>query len=138
MYSTVFIRRCLMKTISCGKDKVLFVCISKSYERLGTKGRENLFECTRKYWELDKQREERADYVAGVYKGVVEAIYKNSSWQQVGNMKDIKNDPDVAWQCLALLAFGALFAPVFQLNIFEPRKMIHIVCYKDCIICYRK
>ncbi|MBD5427744.1 MAG: hypothetical protein HDR39_00180 [Treponema sp.] len=84
-----------METIDCGKDKVLFVCISKSYKRLGTEGRENLFECTRKYWKLDKQRAERADYVAGVYKGVVEAIYKNSSWQQVGNMKEIRNDPEV-------------------------------------------
>lgn len=84
-----------METIDCGKDKVLFVCISESYKRLGTEGRENLFECTRKYWMLDKQKAERADYVAGVCKGIVEAIYKNSSWRQVGNMKEIRNDPEV-------------------------------------------
>lgn len=84
-----------METIDCGTDKVLFVCISESCKRLGTEGRENLFECTRKYWALEKERAERADYVVGVRKGVVEAIYKNSSWQQVGNIKEIRNDPEV-------------------------------------------
>ncbi|MBB5218724.1 hypothetical protein HNP77_001093 [Treponema rectale] len=44
-------------------EKVMFVCINKSFEKFSNgiivKGRESLYECTRKYWPVNISRANR-------------------------------------------------------------------------------
>ncbi len=68
------------------KNKIIFVSLNISYPAFwkGT-GRENLYECTRKYWRVNKKKACEADYIAGVYKGDIVSIYKikKDSWNLV-------------------------------------------------------
>ena len=83
------------------EPKIIFVSINKSYGLLSkgkiVKGRETLYECVRKYWYLNSTKKAKeADYIAGVFHGVVQGIYKNSqNWKLVKDMKELHDDDEV-------------------------------------------
>ena len=81
-------------------EKIVFVCINKSYERLSRgiiiKGRENLYQCTRKYWPIDIVKANNSEYVAGVYKGIVKTLFKKTDiWKPVRSFKDFLDDDEI-------------------------------------------
>ena len=77
--------------------KIVYVCITKSHDSMGyIKGRENVYECTRKYWKLDPLKANRADYVAGVSHGVIKGIFKNTSgWKSCRSFLEFYDDAEV-------------------------------------------
>ena len=79
--------------------KIMYVCINRSVENIGkVKGRENIFQCIRKYWkmsETDFEKAKEADYVAGVVDGLIYEICKPHNWDLVMNFPDMKDDDEV-------------------------------------------
>lgn len=67
--------------------KLLLVSLNRSYDQNKAEGvykRTDLYECTRKYWYLNKQRADKADYILGIYKGIVKAVIKpTTEWVPV-------------------------------------------------------
>lgn len=71
-------------------DKVLCVRIDKTFNNKDVElleRRENIYECTRKYWRVDKKRAEKADYVMGIANGIVRAVYISPKWTPTVNPK---------------------------------------------------
>ena len=70
-----------------GNDRLLLVNLSKSYPDEIQKDelykRENDYEKVRKYWKVNIKRAKLADYVLGVYKGKVVAVFAPSDWIEV-------------------------------------------------------
>lgn len=68
-------------------DKVILLDISKSYfADKDTKSlfqRENVYECTRKYWCVDINKVRQVDYALGVAHGKVVAVYSNLKWDYI-------------------------------------------------------
>ncbi len=79
-------------------EKIIFVSLCKSYPAFknGT-GRPSLYECTRKYWKINRKKADEADYIAGVYKGNVVSIYKikKNSWKLIREQPKMKNEKEV-------------------------------------------
>lgn len=73
-------------------DRLLLVSLNQSYDQSKAEGvykRSDLYEATRKYWYLSKKRADKADYILGVYKGVVKIVIKpTSDWQPVDVSED--------------------------------------------------
>lgn len=67
--------------------RLLLVNLNRTYRLAQAEGdcrRPDIYECARKYWSLNKRRADRADYVLGVYRGVVRVVIKPASpWQPV-------------------------------------------------------
>lgn len=99
-------------TVDCGADNVVFVNITQSYGTLSrrkknglspVKGRENVYECTRKYWKLSKARADNADYIAGVFKNddgtwTIKSVCEfadGKKWQRVRDCPDLADDEEV-------------------------------------------
>ena len=63
--------------------KLLLVSLNKSYDQGkaadGYK-RPDIYECTRKYWKVSFERASKTNFVLGVYKGVVRAVYQPCEW----------------------------------------------------------
>lgn len=81
-------------------EKIIYVCINRTYEAFSrgirTKGRETLYECTRKYWPVDLAKANQADYIAGVYKGIVQKLYKRTEdWRPVSSFKEFAEDAEI-------------------------------------------
>lgn len=81
-------------------EKVVFFSINISYDRLSNgvivKGRENLYECIRKYWKLNPDKVAEADYIAGVFHGEIKGIYKNfPDWKLVKDIEEFQDDDEV-------------------------------------------
>lgn len=60
-------------------DNILLVNLNRSYNQTKAKGvykRNNIYESTRKYWRISREKAEQIDYVLGVYKGVVRCVIK--------------------------------------------------------------
>lgn len=78
---------------------IMYVCINQSALKVGqVKGRENYYECIRKYWELNEanlKKAKQVDYVAGVFNGIVLDIYKPRKWDIVRNFPDMLEDFEV-------------------------------------------
>lgn len=91
---------------------VMFVNITQSYSELldrkkrglsPVKGRENIYECTRKYWKLSKAHADMADYVAGAVKNengifVIRSVYEfadKGKWRKVWDCPDLADDEEV-------------------------------------------
>ncbi|MBD5407196.1 MAG: hypothetical protein K2M50_07810 [Treponemataceae bacterium] len=90
----------IVKTKKESSEKIVFVCISKSYARLSEgiilKGRDNLYECIRKYWKIKPCKANKADYIAGVFHGEIQGIYKNfPDWKLVKDIKEFQDDEEV-------------------------------------------
>ncbi|MFY9158455.1 LEM-3-like GIY-YIG domain-containing protein [Aquirufa ecclesiirivi] len=71
------------------QHKVLVININKSYDNKRKKksdnpdyDRPNIYEATRGWWVLDKNRAENSDYVLAEYRGVIRAIFKPEKWVQ--------------------------------------------------------
>lgn len=62
-----------------GGDYILLVNLNRSYNQLKAKGvyeRYNIYESTRKYWRISREKAAYINYVLGVYKGVVRCVIK--------------------------------------------------------------
>ena len=60
-------------------DNILLVNLNRSYNQTKAKGvykRYDIYESTRKYWKIRREKAEQIDYVLGVYKGVVRCVIK--------------------------------------------------------------
>ena len=78
------------------KKKILFVCITGSVKLLGQKDREDNYQCVRKYWRLDADKANKADYVVGVANKKIVAVFRNvSGWRNIGCFKDLLDDAEV-------------------------------------------
>lgn len=67
-------------------DNILLVNLNKSYNQAKAKGvykRFDIYESTRKYWFINRDRAECIDYVLGVYKGVVRCVIRVESYKFV-------------------------------------------------------
>lgn len=67
-------------------DKVILLNISRCYnadDKDDTYKRPNVYEMTRKYWKIDKDRACFADFVCGVANGVIVSVYENTNWKYV-------------------------------------------------------
>lgn len=67
-------------------DKLLFVNLNKTYLQNSNEdvySRPSIYESTRKYWKVNFDRVQRVDYVCGVYRGVIRAVYKPIRWYVV-------------------------------------------------------
>ena len=68
-------------------ERLLLVNLNKSYDQSKAEGeykRADLYEAARKYWYLSKKRADKADFVLGVYKGIVKIVIKpTSDWLPV-------------------------------------------------------
>lgn len=91
-----------MDSKKTSSEKIVFFSINISYARLSSgviiKGRENLYECIRKYWRLKKSIEKviEADYIAGVFHGEIKGIYKNfPDWKLVRDIEEFQDDEEV-------------------------------------------
>ena len=80
------------------KERIIFVSLKVSYSEFkNDTGRPTLYECTRKYWKINKKKADEADYIVGVYKGNVVSIYKikKGSWKQVREQPELMNEEEV-------------------------------------------
>ena len=60
-------------------DNILLVNLNQSYNQTKAKGvykRNDIYESTRKYWKVCREKAKQIDYVLGVYKGVVRCVIK--------------------------------------------------------------
>jgi hypothetical protein len=81
------------------KHNILVININKTFNTKRKKKnddpkyiRPNIYEATRGWWVLDKNRAKNADYVLAEYRGVIRAIFKPLSWLQ-----DIENRGIKRW-----------------------------------------
>lgn len=75
-------------------DRLICININKTYNRPNTDyygKRDNIYEATRKYWNLKGERARNADYVLAVYKGIVRAVFKPIEWH-ISDLKAFKTD----------------------------------------------
>lgn len=73
------------------RDIILLVNLNQSYNQAKAKGvykRFDIYESTRKYWRISKNKAEHIDYVLGVYKGVVRCVIKVESHKFVNQADD--------------------------------------------------
>ncbi len=67
------------------KHKLLLVSLNKTYLQKNVRGvyvRKNIYEATRGYWTVNKSRADNAEYILGVYKGIVRLVIKpTSEWK---------------------------------------------------------
>ncbi len=72
-------------------DNILLVNLNKSYNQAKAKGiykRFDIYDSTRKYWFINRDKAEHIDYVLGVYKGVVRCVIKVESYRFVDQADD--------------------------------------------------
>lgn len=73
------------------KNNILLVSLNKSYNQAKAKGiykRFDIYESTRKYWKISRNKSEQINYVLGVYKGVVRCVIKVESHKFVSQTED--------------------------------------------------
>jgi len=71
----------------------ILIRISKAYNDLLSE--RELYDYTRGYWVVDKERANKADYAFAVYKGEVKEVYVVDKWVKAGTTKSIrKNEKD--------------------------------------------
>ena len=72
-------------------DNILLVNLNRSYNQTKAKGvykRNNIYESTRKYWKICREKAKQIDYVLGVYKGVVRCVIKVEKYSFVEQAED--------------------------------------------------
>lgn len=83
-------------------DRLVLVNLNKSYDQIKAEGvykRSDLYEAARKYWHLNKKRADKADYLLGVYKGVVVIVIKpTGEWQPVDLADNGEKFPNARYQ----------------------------------------
>ena len=88
--------------VNCGCDNVMFINITQSYRTLKSKvvkGRENVYECTRKYWMIrNRARANKANYIVGVADGIVRGVYEFADrlkWKKARYCTELSNDEEL-------------------------------------------
>ena len=72
-------------------DKLIFVNIKNSYEAMINNDisnryyRENIKECTRKYWNIPNDKTDAATHILGCYKGIVMEVIQITSYSTSEN-----------------------------------------------------
>lgn len=81
------------------KHKILVININKTYDNKRKRknvelvyDRSNIYEATRGWWVLDKNRAENSDFVLAEYKGIIRAVFKPKKWVQ-----DLENRGPKRW-----------------------------------------
>ena len=72
-------------------DKLLLVSLNRSFNQAKAEGvyrRLDIYESTRKYWAIGKDKPQEIDYVLGVYKGIVRCVIKVESYNWVNQAED--------------------------------------------------
>ena len=72
-------------------DNILLVNLNRSYNQTKAKGvykRYDIYESTRKYWKICREKAKQIDYVLGVYKGVVRCVIKVEKYSFVEQAED--------------------------------------------------
>lgn len=72
-------------------DNILLVNLNRSYNQTKAKGvykRYDIYESTRKYWKICREKAKQIDYVLGVYKGVVRCVIKVDNHSFVTQAED--------------------------------------------------
>ena len=72
-------------------DNILLVNLNQSYNQTKAKGvykRFDIYESTRKYWRISKDKAEHIDFVLGVYKGIVRCVIRVESYKFVDQADD--------------------------------------------------
>ena len=65
-------------------ESLLLVSLNKSYDQAKANGvyqRIDIYEATRKYWYIAKNRPQEIKYLLGVYKGIVRSVIAVDSWK---------------------------------------------------------
>ena len=75
--------------------KIVFLDINESIKKLGNNNREDLYQCTRKYWKLSPQHASQADYIVGFADNEIKTIYRASKWEKIADCRDLLNDTEV-------------------------------------------
>ena len=73
------------------RDIILLVNLNQSYNQAKAKGvykRFDIYESTRKYWRISKDKAEHIDFVLGVYKGIVRCVIRVESYKFVDQADD--------------------------------------------------
>lgn len=73
------------------RDNILLVNLNQSYNQSKAKGvykRYDIYESTRKYWLISKDKSEHIDYVLGVYKSIVRCVIRVKSHKFVPQAED--------------------------------------------------
>ena len=77
--------------------KILYLCITKAFNKEGDFERPNVYECTRKFWALKSLRKaQEAEVIVGVANGEIQGIFKKTvDWQLVQNIPELQNDREL-------------------------------------------
>ena len=77
--------------------KILYLSISKAYSGIDNLRRKDIYDCTRKYWNLKSlSKASEADYIVGVAKGIIKGIFKRTTaWQLVKDIPEFQNDEEL-------------------------------------------
>ena len=77
--------------------KLLYLCITKAYNGVSNFKRKDIYDCTRKYWNLNSlSKANEADYIVGVAKGVIKGIFKKTEpWKLVKDILELQNDAEL-------------------------------------------
>lgn len=70
---------------------ILLVSLNKSFNQVKAEGvykRSNLYEATRKYWSIGRNKADSINFVLGVYKGIVQSVVKVNSYKWVEKAED--------------------------------------------------
>lgn len=79
------------RIILSNKDKLLLVSLNQSFNQAKAKGvyrRNDIYESTRKYWPIGKNKAQEIDYVLGVYKGIVRCVIRVESYKWFSQAED--------------------------------------------------
>lgn len=104
-----------------GNDKIVCFNISRTYLLCE---RPSVYDCTRKYWRLNKARAENADLVFGVCSGIIIGVFKPARWFLTDNPQyhgryefegeEIKDSPFINMSIAHLM--GKRQNPVMYIN----------------------
>ena len=77
--------------------KIMYLCITRAFNNLDDFNRDNVYECTRKYWKIpDLQKANDAEFIVGLANGEIKGIYKKESdWRQVKDVPELLDDSEV-------------------------------------------
>ena len=120
--------------------KIMYVYITKSFATIGkVKGRENVYQCTRKYWRINLKKASEADYIAGVANNIIVGIYKRiSDWKLVRNFPDMQFDEEIIIHpdYLDRYAFEGIEAPKNIIDLYVGKPMEYPLRFYGNVICY--
>lgn len=119
--------------------KIMYVYIKKSFATIGkVKGRENVYQCTRKYWRINLQKASEADYIAGVANIVVGIYKRTSDWKLVRDFPNMLSDDEVKThpEYLDRYAFEGIEAPKNIIDLYVGKPMESPLRFYGNVICY--